>query len=178
MTCDLCGKQEATVHLTEMVNEETRDLHLCQPCAKEKGVKLDTAFGLGELLAGLTDLDSQLEATGTKLAPCPQCGMRFEDFKKSGRLGCGACYEAFRQPLALLLKQIHGAAQHVGRVPAGTSPVAKLQAELDGLKARLKVAVKQEAFEDAAQVRDQIRVVEQQLKRAGGGRAQRHRSTQ
>ena len=175
MVCDLCGKEEATVHLTEMISDETRDLHLYQPCAKEKGVKLESPFGLPELLTGLTDVAGQVAETGVRIGPCPQCGMRFDDFRKSGRLGCGACYEAFRQPLTLLLKQIHGSTHHAGKVPAGTSSAAKLQAELDGLKARLKQAVKGEAFEEAAQMRDQIQTIEQQLRIAGAGRGQRHR---
>src|SRR3989338_4247826 len=157
MICDFCSEREATVHLTEIIQDETRELHLCEPCAREKGVKVEQPFGLADLMTGLTDLGSALEASG--IAPptaCPQCGMRFEDFKRSGRLGCGACYEALQRPLELLLRQIHGASRHVGKAPAATSPAARREAELEGLKQRLKQAVKQEAFEEAASLRDRI----------------------
>lgn len=176
MTCDLCGKQEATVHLTEIINEQTRELHLCEPCAKAKGVKVENPFGLADLLTGLTELGgAPASGAAASAAACPRCGMRFEDFKRSGRLGCGACYEAFRQPLAGLIKQVHGAARHVGHAPPATSSAASQQAELEGLKARLKQAVKGEAFEEAAQLRDQIRGLESPGKSKGAGRGQRGR---
>lgn len=174
MQCDLCGEREATVHLTEIINEASRELHLCEPCAREKGVKMEPTFGLPDLLSGLADLEGELEAAGVKATtPCPQCGMRFEEFRKSGRLGCGACYEAFRRQLEPLLQRIHGGARHTGKAPATTSPKATLQAELEGLKARLKQAVKAEGFEEAAQLRDQIRDVEQRLKPKGSKRPAR-----
>lgn len=178
MQCDLCGHVEATVHLTEIVGDQTRELHLCEPCAREKGVKVEPSFGLADLLSGLADLDPSLGATAEQTPlTCPQCGMRFEDVKRSGRLGCGACYEAFRRPIAVLLRRIHGAARHTGKVPAAMSTRARFLADLEGLKARLKQAVKVEAFEDAARLRDQIATAEQQAKRQGGGHAQRPRRT-
>ena len=36
MICDVCGKKEATVHLTEIVNDKMTKLHLCEECATEK----------------------------------------------------------------------------------------------------------------------------------------------
>ena len=61
MTCDICGKKEATVHLTEIVNDKMTKLHLCEECAKEKGAEMEEHFGLSDLLAGLTDLGSTVE---------------------------------------------------------------------------------------------------------------------
>lgn len=167
MQCDLCGKMLATVHLTEIIDDSTRELHLCEPCAREKGVKLEGEFGVPELLGGLSD-------TPRALPPCPQCGMRFEEFKRSGRLGCGACYEAFREQVEPLLKQIHGSDRHVGRTPKAATAASRRHAELETLKAKLKQAVKSEAFEQAAHLRDQIGLLEKELKK-GGARAPRHR---
>ena len=108
MTCDLCSKSEATVHLTEVIKNEARELHLCEACAREKGaeaVEQPFAGGLAELLAGLADLSAKLpEGAAVRAITCSQCGLTYEDFKKSGRLGCGACYESFRRVLAPLLK--------------------------------------------------------------------------
>ena len=168
MQCDICAKKKATVHLTEIVDESTRELHLCEPCAREKGVKVEGAFGVPDLLGSLAD--------DKTLVPCPQCGMRFEEFKRSGRLGCGACYEAFKDQIGPLLKQVHGAERHVGRSPKAATLESRRQAELETLKAKLKQAVKSEAFEEAARMRDQIAVLEKELKK-GTSRAQRNRRT-
>ncbi len=170
MTCDLCGEREATVHLTEVINDETRELHLCQACAQEKGSAAAESFGLADLLAGLADFGVKPEVEGRApagQAACPRCGMRYEDFRKSGRLGCGGCYESFQRFLSPLLKKIHGSTRHVGQAPPEKQK-AKLAApkeELDQLRERLKGAVAGEAFEEAARLRDRIRALEAKKKR-------------
>lgn len=172
LTCDLCGKNEATVHLTEMINDQTRELHLCEPCAREKGSQTAQQFGLAELLAGLADFGMKAEGgAGRPKATCSQCGMTYEDFRKSGRLGCGNCYEAFHRYLAPLLKRIHGSTQHLGRSAAAATAAAAPQAaeepkdELARLKESLKEAVAGEAFEEAVRLRDRIRALEARLKK-------------
>ena len=174
MTCDLCSKNEATVHLTEVVNDETRELHLCETCAREKGAaaaEQPFAGGLAELLAGLADLGAQLPGGAAVLAiHCSECGLTYEDFKKSGRLGCGACYESFRKVLAPLLKKIHGSAAHAGRVPP-PAPAVPAKAGADPkpdvlrLKEQLKAAIETELFEEAAKLRDKIRTIEGKSKK-------------
>ncbi len=169
MTCDLCSKNEATVHLTEVINDETREVHLCETCAREKGaaaVEQPFAGGLAELLAGLADLSTKLpDGAAVQAIHCAQCGLTYEDFKKSGRLGCGACYESFRKVLAPLLKKIHGSAEHEGRVPPPAPVIAvksgaELKPDVPKLKEQLKQAVEMESFEDAAKLRDKIRALE------------------
>ena len=166
MTCDLCSKNEATVHLTEIVDDQTRELHLCESCAREKGATAASHFGLAELLAGLADFGTKFEPGTKPKVTCSQCGMTYEDFRKSGRLGCGGCYETFHRFLAPLLKRIHGSTQHVGKTPvvAGSAPVEPPDS-LAQLKERLKTAVAQEAFEEAARLRDRIRASETKSKR-------------
>lgn len=172
MTCDLCSKSEATVHLTEVINNETRELHLCETCARERGaeaVEQPFAGGLAELLAGLADLSTKLpEGAAVRMSTCAQCGLTYEDFKKSGRLGCGACYESFRRVLAPLLKKIHGSAQHEGRVPPPAAAVktgADPKPDVPKLKEQLKEAVETESFENAAKLRDKIRAMEAKQKK-------------
>ena len=182
MTCNLCSKNEATVHLTEVINSETRELHLCEACAREKGAEAVEQFGaagqggaeltggLAELLAGLADLGAKLPGgAAVQGITCPQCGMTYEDFKKSGRLGCGACYEAFRRVLAPLLKKIHGSTGHSGLVPAAVAPAKgdETPPDLPTLKEQLKAAVAAESFEEAARLRDRIRTAEGKSKRKG-----------
>jgi len=185
MTCDLCAKNEATVYLTEMIDDQTRELHLCEPCAREKGKETAKQFaalgageipellggGLAELLAGLADFGTKVEGAGAKTQPaCPRCGMAYEDFRRVGRLGCGNCYEAFRRYLAPLLKRIHGSTQHVGRTPAAVKPQAAAAAsspkeELGHLKQELKETIAAEDFEKAARLRDRVRALEARMKK-------------
>lgn len=71
------------------MNDKVTKLHLCEECAKDKGTEMEEHFGLGDLLAGLTDLGSAVEPEILGSAKCPACGFTYQDFKKIGRLGCG-----------------------------------------------------------------------------------------
>lgn len=37
MLCDNCKKNEATVHMTRVVNGKKSERHLCNACAKQQG---------------------------------------------------------------------------------------------------------------------------------------------
>lgn len=160
MQCDICKKKEATVHLTEIVNDKMTKLHLCEDCAKEKGSEMEEHFGLSDLLAGLTDLGSTIEPEAMEIIKCQTCGFTYQDFKKVGRLGCGDCYETFKSQLAPLLKRIHGADRHVGKVPIMIGKTVKDTKTLQDLKMKMEKAIQTENFEEAARLRDQIRELE------------------
>ena len=167
MLCDVCGKNSATVHLTEIIDEQMNELHLCEDCARHKSAAMEQQFGLSDLLAGMADFEKPNKNEEAVTAKCPSCGLTYADFKKIGRLGCGECYNTFRQYLAPLLKRIHGANQHVGKTPlkakakpVGQILVSKKKIDLQELKARLQKAIEKEAFEEAARLRDQIKEIE------------------
>ncbi len=164
MLCDICKKIEATVHLTEIVNDKMTKLHLCEECAKEKGAEMEEHFGLSDLLAGLADLGATAEPSIVDSMKCPTCGFTYQDFKKVGRLGCGDCYEAFKKQLAPLLKRIHGADRHVGKIPVTVGKTIKDTRTLQELKMQMEKAIQTEEFEEAAKLRDKIRELEQNSK--------------
>lgn len=169
MLCDICQKNPATVHLTEIIDEQMNELHLCEECARTKSAAMESQFGLSDLLAGMVDFEKpsnkQEAAVNVK---CPSCGLTYADFKKIGRLGCGECYNVFRKYLAPLLKRIHGSNQHIGKVPGQVRTtstttgvkVSKKKIDLPELKNQLQVAIQKEAFEEAARLRDQIKEIE------------------
>lgn len=160
MLCDICQKKQATVHLTEIVDEVMAELHLCEDCAREKSIKMEQQFSLGDLIAGLSDFGKQAEEIEKVKLICPSCGLSYEDFRKTGRLGCSDCYIAFKKYLASLLKKIHGSSQHLGKTPSRLPKVVKMKSELQELKTRLQYLIETENFEEAAKVRDKIRELE------------------
>jgi len=164
MLCDICGKKQATVHLTEIVDEVMAELHLCEDCAREKSIKMEQQFSLADLIAGLSDFGKQPEEMEKIKVACTSCGLTYEDFRKSGRLGCSDCYISFKKYLASLLKKIHGSSQHLGKSPARLPKVAKAKSEIQELKSRLQYLIETEAFEEAARLRDKIRELENQEK--------------
>ncbi len=169
MVCDICGKNAATVHLTEIIDEQMNELHLCEDCARTKSSAMEQQFGLSELLAGMADFEKPDKDEEIVTAKCPSCGLTYADFKKIGRLGCGECYNIFRKYLAPLLKRIHGSSQHVGKSPlkAKAKPaggVSKKKADLQELKAQLQKLIEKEDFEEAARLRDQIKKISSEQK--------------
>lgn len=168
MKCDICKIREATVHLTEIINNKVTKLHLCEQCARQKSQEMEEHFGLADLLAGLSDIipavdKNQRVAEAT--AKCPSCEFTFQHFRKMGRLGCPNCYEAFKDQLNPLLKKIHGSDTHIGKAPLKKAPARSEAVLLRDLRMKLEKAVKTEEFEEAARLRDRIRALEKKEKK-------------
>jgi protein arginine kinase activator len=155
------------VHYTEIVNNQKREMHLCEVCAAEEGVGTFNLFpqvDLHNFLAGIL----QPGPAGVKVRPvqkCPACGLTEGEFTAQGLLGCGECYNHFGARLEPVLRRIHGATRHVGKTPVTkASPAARRKAtaadEIARLKAELEEAVAREEFERAAELRDRIRALE------------------
>ncbi len=167
MLC-VCGKKEATIHLTEIVNGQVSEIHLCELCSKDHGA--DFKQFLAPLQAGVPDLAGMFsKAMG--LAPgqdmkCLSCGMTMRDFEKAGRLGCAGCYETFSPYLLPLIKRIHRHDQHQGKMGQVTDaknepqPAKKKISDLMLLRKKLNECIKHEAYEDAAKLRDEIQKYE------------------
>ena len=158
MFCDVCKSKEATVFLTQIIEGKMQKVNLCEGCSKEKGVNDPTGFALADLLLGL-GAAQEIEKNPAG-ARCPVCGFSHADFKKTGRLGCSACYDAFAEGLSGMLKNMHRGSIHTGKVPARLAVVRRRSQELAALQASLEKAVKDEHFEEAASLRDKIRLIE------------------
>jgi protein arginine kinase activator len=161
MLCDSCKKNEATVHLTQIVENKMQTIDLCEACSKAKGVDDPAGFSLASLLVGLGA--SQEEAAAAVAAPemaadlaCPKCGFTAADFKKAGRLGCADCYQTFAEQLDGLLKTMHKGTLHKGKIP-GSARTRDTAEKVRQLQFLLDQAVKTEDFERAAQLRDEIK---------------------
>ncbi len=165
MLCDICAKNQATVHLTEIIDEQMNELHLCEECAHQKSAQMEQQFGLSDLLAGLAEFEKPAKEAETISLKCANCGLTHADFKKIGRLGCGECYNSFKKYLGPLLKRIHGSSQHMGKSPFKVTKALKKKIDLQELRNSLQKAIEQEAFEEAAKIRDQIKELERKLLR-------------
>ena len=79
-------------------------------------------------------------------------------------MGCSDCYETFGDLIAGPLKQNHKGTNHTGKAPARQFRRAELGERMKTLQGDLSRAVKEEDYEGAAQLRDAIRRLEDQLK--------------
>ncbi|GGJ01323.1 hypothetical protein GCM10010885_08160 [Alicyclobacillus cellulosilyticus] len=168
MLCQNCHERPATVHFTKIVNGEKSEYRLCEQCARERGdifAKAVNSFGFNHLLGGLLNFESSpgFTAPAGKGLRCDVCGMTYQQFTQVGQFGCPSCYEHFAPRLEPLLRRIQSAVQHTGKVPARTGSHVKLRKDLERLRKELQQCVANEQFERAAEIRDQIRALEQQL---------------
>jgi protein arginine kinase activator len=165
MLCDICKQNVAKVHLTQIIEGKTKKVDLCEACSKAKGIDDPKGFALADLLLGLgaaQQMDQAAPQTGVR---CPTCGFTHADFKKSGRLGCADCYQAFAEGLEGVLKSMHKGTRHVGKTPRRLQRPRELEDRIATLQARLDKAVAEEDFETAASVRDELKRTREQAGR-------------
>ncbi|WP_068421424.1 UvrB/UvrC motif-containing protein [Planctomyces sp. SH-PL62] len=159
MICQTC-QNEAVVHLTDVVDGRRRERHLCVDCAREAGLTLPDAppdLGLDAVLHGLIKKNVGELVGGLAESRCPDCRLRYMDFRIGGRLGCPHDYRVFREGLLPMLQRFHGATRHVGK-RARLRPGASLRLRL---RSQLRQAVAREDYEEAARLRDQLRLKDQ-----------------
>lgn len=165
MQCELCHQQEATVHLTQVVDGAIKKLHLCEACAQKSGFDVQGPISITDILLGMGSKKGVAEPVGTEVS-CPRCHMRRTDFKKTGRFGCAACYTTFADDLPPLLKAMHRGSRHVGKCPQREQERLVASEELTKLTEALEKAVAEERYEAAADLRDQLRLCRKKLQRA------------
>jgi protein arginine kinase activator len=156
MICQRCD-EEASVHLTELIDGRPHEFHLCAPCARKAGLSLPEsppelaldAVVQGLIVAHVGELVGELANL-----KCPECGLKFMEFRARGRLGCPNDYGVFARGLLPLVQRAHGATRHVGKVARRRRAVS----ERLRLRSRLREAIAHENYEQAALLRDQLRL--------------------
>ena len=151
LKCDLCDKQ-ATVHLTQIVNNKVHKVDLCESCAQAKGVTDPSGFSLADLLLKASLNPEPSSSAGLR---CEQCGFVPEDYKKTGRLGCPHCYEALSGLIDPMLENM----------PERALARKELQDRLQTLESNLQTAIDAERYEDAAKFRDEITQVREEAEK-------------
>lgn len=158
MLCGICNKNPATVHLTEIANSSVnREVHLCEACARKKGVAYKVQVSIADILGGLIDPNVGKSISEMAELRCPDCGLTYAEFRARTRLGCARDYDIFEKGLIPLIEKIHGNLQHIGKTPARYQEVCpNRRRQLEKLETRLRELVEKEQFERAAQLRDTI----------------------
>jgi protein arginine kinase activator len=175
MLCDRCKANQATVHIRQSINGTVREYDLCDKCAaasnmlNESAMSFDNLFegflnGMGYGSSGLPYGVGHSHSNTTNV--CGTCGSTFEDFVNGGKLGCPECYDTFRDRMRGVLKNIQGSYKHTGkgsdearRLKAQTAP--KELTEEEKLKNELELAIKNEEYEKAAELRDKIKALKE-----------------
>lgn len=175
MLCDICKQNEATVHVTNVVNGVKKEYNICESCAKKhKGfnlidpnfidmgnIDISSPFSFTNVLSGLMDYMTQ--STQNEIEPqlvCENCGMTYNEFKETGLLGCSECYKNFQSTLSPVIKRVQGNVEHVGKLPKKSAKGIAGKRKILKLKEDLQKAIAEEEYEEAAKIRDEIRKIQ------------------
>jgi protein arginine kinase activator len=180
MLCDCCKKNEATIHIQEIINGEKKTLHLCGQCAAKKSQSDPTfdfgGFNLAEMLynlsenlniPGLEAPSQEKEQESAQSLVCPNCGWDIAGLRKTGRLGCPECYNTFRKIIMEALENMHRGKLHVGKKPGAdvSDESPRLMLEVMNLQKELDELVQREEYEKAAEIRDKINDLKKKLEK-------------
>jgi protein arginine kinase activator len=160
MQCQICHKNNATIHLTEINDGVRSEMHICEQCAAEQDIAVKSHIPINELLSGLLAVqpsDDEISGSPEQKLECPNCGYTLAQLRKEGVLGCPHDYEVFEKLLLPLIEKAHdGKTSHCGKLPSKTPQKTRKEAELINLRQQLQEAVQSEDYERAAELRDKI----------------------
>lgn len=117
-----------------------------------------TGVGFGDLLGSLFG-DLSISRLSSRVLRCETCGCTFDDIVKTGKIGCSDCYRVFYDKLQPSVIKLHGQVKYCGKIPPrdfnndNSDKIAKLREELN-------TAIKEQNFEKAAVLRDEIKRTE------------------
>ena len=161
MLCEKCGKNSATTHIRSVINGEVFEKHLCGNCAASEGYGDIKANNLSQMLSSMFDNTSSNPTISRTHCSC--CGSTFEDIAKHGKCGCPECYTTFYEQLLPYFKRVHGSIKHIGKIPMNVDKNETKADKVAELRKLLNRLVKEENYEQAAVVRDQIKQLEGEM---------------
>ena len=191
MLCQNCHKNEATIHVQQIVNGHIKSIHLCEECAaKKNGGDDPEEFNLAEVLFDIAGKvahaaaassekaepdDGSGSGTGTESdVVCPKCGWTLRQFRKTAYLGCPECYRVFSVLVDGMLKNMHRGVQHLGKIPLSAGrekckshELLLLKREIDRLQGELEEKIRREEYESAAVLRDRIQELKRKIAESG-----------
>lgn len=166
MKCDHC-EHPAVVHEVLIRNGKTTEVHLCAEHALAAGLAVPAAQPVAEVLLHIAKSKQGESARTRALASCTGCGVSFTEFRKTGTLGCPACYDSFQPMLGQVIERAQaGGTAHVGRAPKSVAEVETRRVRREKLLRDLETAVSAEQYERAARLRDELAAIAPD---AGGG---------
>lgn len=171
MKCQKCGNKQADTHIKRVINGEFEEYNLCSDCAREAGYSNmfdgfanDISSGFNSLLGSFFSNALPARSQSTR---CDVCSMSYGDITRTGMMGCANCYKIFADQLMPTIRRVHGNITHCGKHSAfvkktqGTQPQKNSKEnQVEKLKQELKIAVENQEFEKAAELRDKIKEME------------------
>ena len=141
MRCEHCGRNEATFHYQSTVNGYTEEAHLCRECAARLGY--DTGEGLERVFS---------EPFGSVFSLLPSMFGGFDDFFSEPQLTPAA-----RRTLQLAPAPDEPVYETESLLSEAEGEALRRECAHNALEVQLREAVEAEDYERAAQLRDELK---------------------
>ena len=164
MRCEICEENQASVYVTDLTpTPETPHgelgnvtlRHMCSSCAADLNLPHGQVPGDNKAML-FKLLQKTAKASKKPAGPACKCGMTLHELRAQGRLGCQECYDVFRPHLVPLFMRMHQATEHTGRAPGADVKEVELSARIEKIRERMNVAIREEDYENAAKLRDEL----------------------
>lgn len=140
MKCQRCKEREANVQIMQQIaGKKPQTFMLCDVCARELGISMPTFPMTGKVssnpfavMGNIFQSNFGLGADEIDEKPasrCSKCKMTFEEFKRTGYLGCPSCYETFASQMDPVFTRTQMGKKHIGRKPGSKSAKAPSDAK-------------------------------------------------
>lgn len=118
----------------------------------------DEEFTMNQLLKHLLASTNRQE----RQEACPNCGMTLRESVHIGKFGCSECYEAFSEYVPQIVERVQaGNHEHVGSAPLKSASKINLKRKIEALEVELQQLITEQNFEQAAVIRDEIKVLKE-----------------
>ncbi|MGH7143452.1 MAG: UvrB/UvrC motif-containing protein [Planctomycetota bacterium] len=173
MKCPFCKQFSVSVMILQPEAGSLLELGMCEFCAKKFNLlegACPSIHALAAKLAAGGGADSKTAPAaveGAKPVPVFAAPLvvpatladKLKGFQKTGRFSGPEDYDVMERQLAMLFQKIQGGAQHTGKVPHVQKAVHAAKDQRAELEALLTAAVAAENYERAAQLRDEIKAL-------------------
>lgn len=157
MICENCHERQASMFITQNINNHKVQKHLCSVCAKELREQSYKQDSFQQFLTGLLKLQgNESKELNYSNKTCPKCSCTIDEFRKSSKLGCDTCYEVFKPYIGQIIKRVQSGYTHVGKTPIRLNAAEMIGVRIEELEQQLKLALMQEDYHEAARLRDKL----------------------
>lgn len=172
MTCNICGKEKAVLHITEQIGKEFDKISICKKCNEELRIiekcLEESDKELFSILPKLTNRKSMSLEKITKNKKsykkiCSVCGYSLNDFLITKTAACPQCYNSFRVLINKIVRKIHHSSKHVGKVSNKNLSYEDIEKEILQHKDNMEFLTKMEKYEEANELKKKIETLNEVL---------------
>lgn len=172
MTCEVCNRREAVIHVQEQSPGGVRTVRLCLECAAVKGLNIrneDVQSLFTNFIANLFDNDPSKPVNPPSLKllnlKCPTCGMELSKIIEDKKAGCQFCFHEFPQFINTVIYAYNNSVEYKGSLPPEIEHYRKYKMTILKLKKDLRLSVKQADFSKAIILRDKIKTIRREYRK-------------